>query len=50
MAARGAAVFTERLGVELTMFPSHHGGFLGEFGQRGDPDGFAAALRMALDG
>ena len=33
------------------MFPSHHGGFLGgEFGQRGDPDGFAAALRTALDG
>lgn len=50
MAARGAAAFAERLGVELTMFPSHHGGFLGgEFGQRGDPDGFAAALRTALD-
>ena len=51
MAARGAAAFAERLGVGLTMFPSHHGGFLGgEFGQRGDPDGFAAALRTALDG
>ena len=51
MAARGAAAFARRLGVELTMFPSHHGGFLGgEFGQRGDPDGFAAALRVALDG
>ncbi len=51
MAARGAAAFAERLGVQLTMFPSHHGGFLGgEFGQRGDPDGFAAALRTALDG
>ena len=51
MAARGAAAFAELLGVGLTMFPSHHGGFLGgEFGQRGDPDGFAAALRTALDG
>jgi pimeloyl-ACP methyl ester carboxylesterase len=50
MAARGAAALAERLGVELTMFPSHHGGFLGgEFGQRGDPDGFAGALRTALD-
>jgi pimeloyl-ACP methyl ester carboxylesterase len=51
MAARGAAAVADGLGVELTMFPSHHGGFLGgEFGQRGDPDGFAAALRSALDG
>ena len=51
MAARGAAAFAERLSVELTMFPSHHGGFLGgEFGQRGDPEGFAAALGAALDG
>jgi pimeloyl-ACP methyl ester carboxylesterase len=51
MAARGAAAFAQRLGFEPTMFPSHHGGFLGgEFGQRGDPDGFAAALRTALDG
>ena len=50
MAARGAAAFAERLGVEVTMFPSHHGGFMGgEFGQRGDPDGFAAALRRVLD-
>lgn len=51
MAARGAAALAERLGLELTVFPSHHGGFLGgEFGQRGDPDGFAGALRAALDG
>ena len=50
MAARGAAAFAERLGVELTMFPSNHGGFMGgEFGQRGDPDEFAAALRRVLD-
>jgi pimeloyl-ACP methyl ester carboxylesterase len=51
MAARGAAALAHRLGVELTMFPSHHGGFLGgEFGQRGEPEGFAAALRASLDG
>ena len=50
MAARGAAAFAERLGVELTMIPSHHGGFMGgEFGQRGDPDAFAATLRRVLD-
>jgi pimeloyl-ACP methyl ester carboxylesterase len=49
--ARAAAGVAERLGVELTVFPSHHAGFLGgEFGQRGKPDEFAAALRRALDG
>jgi hypothetical protein len=31
------------------MFPSHHGGFLGgEFGQRGEPEAFAAKLREVL--
>jgi hypothetical protein len=31
------------------IFPSHHGGFLGgEFGWRGQPDGFAATLRQVL--
>jgi hypothetical protein len=31
------------------IFPSHHGGFLGgEYGQKGDPDGFAAKLRQVL--
>jgi hypothetical protein len=39
------------LGVPLTEFPSHHGGFLGdEFGQRGEPEAFAARLREVLDG
>ena len=39
----------ERLGVEPVTFPSHHGGFLGgEYGMRGDPDGFAATLRQVL--
>jgi pimeloyl-ACP methyl ester carboxylesterase len=39
------------LGQEVTVFPSHHGGFLGdEFGQRGEPQAFAAKLRQVLDG
>jgi pimeloyl-ACP methyl ester carboxylesterase len=39
------------LGVELTEFPSHHGGFLGgEFGQAGQPEAFAARLHEVLDG
>ena len=32
-----------------SVFPSHHGGFLGgEYGQTGDPDAFAARLRDVL--
>ena len=39
----------ERLGKKPVIFPSNHGGFLGgEYGQRGDPDGFAATLRRVL--
>jgi pimeloyl-ACP methyl ester carboxylesterase len=50
---RAAQAVADRLGTELVLFPSHHGGFLGgEFGQTGEPDAFAAALRevLALDG
>jgi hypothetical protein len=37
------------LGVELTEFPSHHGGFLGEgSGHAGQPEAFAARLREVL--
>lgn len=37
------------LGVALTEFPSHHGGFLGgEFGQTGQPEAFAHRLREVL--
>lgn len=51
MPGRAAAGVAERLGVELTIFPSHHGGFLGpEFGWPGKPEEFAAALRQALAG
>jgi hypothetical protein len=50
-AARGARSVAEAVGTPCATFPSHHGGFLGgEFGQHGDPDAFAAALRAALDG
>ena len=37
------------LGWTPVPFPSGHGGFLGgEYGQTGDPDGFAATLREVL--
>jgi pimeloyl-ACP methyl ester carboxylesterase len=49
MAHRGAIAAAERLGTEPVIFPSDHGGFLGgEYGQRGDPDAFAAKLREVL--
>ena len=49
MAQRGAFAAAERLGTEPVTFPSNHGGFLGgEYGQTGDPDGFAAKLRQVL--
>ena len=49
MAHRGAIAVAERLGVTPVSFPSNHGGFLGgEYGQTGDPDGFAATLRAVL--
>jgi pimeloyl-ACP methyl ester carboxylesterase len=50
LAYRGALGVAERLGLEPVVFPSNHGGFLGgEYGQQGDPDAFAAALRRVLD-
>lgn len=37
------------LGQDLTIFPSHHGGFLGgEHGYAGQPEAFAARLREVL--
>ena len=39
------------LGQQATVFPSHHGGFLGgEFGHAGQPEAFARRLREVLDG
>jgi pimeloyl-ACP methyl ester carboxylesterase len=49
LAHRGAEAAAERLGTTAVAFPSDHGGFLGgEYGQAGDPDGFAAKLREVL--
>jgi len=39
-----------RLGQQATVFPSHHGGFMGgEFGFPGQPEAFARKLRDVLD-
>jgi pimeloyl-ACP methyl ester carboxylesterase len=41
----------ELLGQHATVFPSHHGGFLGgEHGYAGQPEAFARKLREVLDG
>jgi pimeloyl-ACP methyl ester carboxylesterase len=41
---RGAVAVAERLGTEVTIFPSDHGGFT----QQGDPNAFAVTLRRIL--
>ena len=47
---RTSVAMAERLGQEATVFPSHHGGFLGgEFGYPGQPEAFARRLREVLD-
>lgn len=51
LAHRGGEAAAERIGTTPVTFPSHHGGFQGdEYGQPGDPDGFAAKLREVLEG
>jgi pimeloyl-ACP methyl ester carboxylesterase len=46
---RTAVATAELLGQQATVFPSHHGGFLGgEFGYAGQPEAFAARLREVL--
>lgn len=51
MTGRAALATAERLGQEATVFPSHHGGFLGgEFGYAGQPEAFARKLREVLGG
>jgi pimeloyl-ACP methyl ester carboxylesterase len=48
---RSAVATAELLGQQATVFPSHHGGFLGgEFGYAGQPEAFARRLREVLDG
>jgi pimeloyl-ACP methyl ester carboxylesterase len=47
---RTAVATAELLGQQATVFPSHHGGFLGgEFGYAGQPEAFARKLRAVLD-
>jgi pimeloyl-ACP methyl ester carboxylesterase len=47
---RTALATAALLGQEATVFPSHHGGFLGpEFGYAGKPEEFAEKLRAVLD-
>jgi pimeloyl-ACP methyl ester carboxylesterase len=47
---RTAVATAELLGLQPTVFPSHHGGFMGgEFGWAGQPEAFAKRLREVLD-
>jgi pimeloyl-ACP methyl ester carboxylesterase len=49
LAARGGKAVAERLGLTPAVFPSNHGGFLGdEYGMPGKPAEFAARLREVL--
>jgi pimeloyl-ACP methyl ester carboxylesterase len=41
---RAALAVAERLGTDVVVFPSHHGGFH----EQGEPDAFAATLRRVL--
>ena len=51
LTGRTSVAVAGTLGQEVTVFPGNHGGFLGgEFGQRGEPEAFAARLREVLDG
>ncbi len=48
--ARASVATAELLGQQPTVFPSHHGGFVGgEFGYAGQPEAFARKLREVLD-
>jgi len=47
---RTTVATAELLGQQATVFPSHHGGFLGgEFGYAGQPEAFARTLRGVLE-
>jgi pimeloyl-ACP methyl ester carboxylesterase len=47
---RAAEATADLLGQQATVFPSHHGGFLGgESGYAGQPEAFARKLREVLD-
>ncbi|MFC0099308.1 alpha/beta fold hydrolase [Micromonospora marina] len=50
LTARTSVATAELLGGPPAVFPSHHGGFLGEeMGQAGQPEAFARRLREILD-
>jgi len=47
---RSSVATAELLGQQATVFPSHHGGFMGgEFGYPGQPEAFARRLHEVLD-
>jgi len=47
--ARASVAIAERLGQQVTVFPSHHGGFVGgDTPYAGKPEAFAAKLREVL--
>jgi hypothetical protein len=47
---RASRATAKLLGQQATVFPSHHGGFLGaESGYAGQPEAFARKLRDVLD-
>lgn len=51
LTARTSMAAAELLGQQVTVFPSHHGGFLGgEHGYQGQPEAFARTLREVLTG
>jgi hypothetical protein len=48
---RSAVATADLLGRRVSVFPSHHGGFLGgELGYAGQPEAFARKLPDILDG
>jgi pimeloyl-ACP methyl ester carboxylesterase len=48
---RAGSALAAQLGGQATLFPSHHGGFMGgELGYAGKPEEFAAKLREVLEG
>ena len=50
LARRGAEAVAERLGTTPVTFPGGHDAFMGgEYGQKGEPDAFAAKLREVLE-
>jgi hypothetical protein len=50
MTGRTAVALARSLGQEATVFPSHHGGFVGgDSGWAGQPEAFAARLHEVLD-